>query len=396
MADPHLGSWNNHPDMREYPLLAFKEAISVCINSAVDFIIISGDLFDSSIPPIDILRFAVSWLKRCKDAGINIYAIPGSHDFSPTGKTMLSVLEDAGLIVNVARCIEVDGKLKLKFVNDKSGARIAGMLGRRGGLEKSYYESLESPENYNGLSIFVFHSAITEYKPQHLKEMDSISLSLLPKNFNYYAGGHVHHKFERDEEFGKIVYPGALFPTSFDELEKCKPGFYFVNYDGKINLNWFDLNIIDVVTIEINADKKSVKRVEDEILNKIEHMDLKNKIFLLKISGVLENGKPSDIDFKTIYSKVYQKGAKVVKKNISMLTTKEFEEIKIKPNVTVEELEKTLIAEHTYKLSKFSNNEIKKIILDLMNTFKEEKMEGETNTTYEERIKSNVKKILGV
>jgi DNA repair exonuclease SbcCD nuclease subunit len=91
MADVHLGSWNNHPDLREMPLIAFSSAIDACINEKVDFILIAGDLFDTSLPSLDILKDAVMKLKDCADYGITVYIVPGSHDYSPSGKTMLKL-----------------------------------------------------------------------------------------------------------------------------------------------------------------------------------------------------------------------------------------------------------------------------------------------------------------
>ena len=95
-SDCHLGSWNNHPELRELSVKTFEASIDSCISENVDFILISGDLFDTSLPPVDILRRAVIKFRHCRESGIEIYVIPGSHDFSPTGKTFINVLEEAG------------------------------------------------------------------------------------------------------------------------------------------------------------------------------------------------------------------------------------------------------------------------------------------------------------
>ena len=75
------------------------------------------------------------------------------------------------------------------------------MLGKKGSLEKEYYQALdkENLEKETGYKIFLFHSALTEFKPEELKDIESHPLSLLPKNFNYYAGGHVHYVFDKEE-----------------------------------------------------------------------------------------------------------------------------------------------------------------------------------------------------
>jgi len=312
----------------------------------------------------------------------------------------MSVLEDAGLIINISRAEEQDGKLKLGFVEDKTGVKLAGMIGRKSCLERSAYEMLDrGVSRRKGLKIFVFQSAIDDYKPAHLKEMSGIPLSLFPKGFVYYAGGHIHKRFEKHEEnYGRIVFPGALFPTSFDELEKNTPGFCIVHIDDdeKINMQWYDLDIFGVKSIKIDADNKSASQVDKNIHEELEKGGLKNKIVLLRIAGTLKSGLPSEIDFNEILAKAKKGGAKTVKKSISKLATKEFEEITVMPNMSVNDLEKKIITEHTeqFKFGNLSGEQTSDLMFDLMNVMKEEKIEGETNNTYEERIRANAKKIL--
>ncbi|MDP6138772.1 MAG: DNA repair exonuclease, partial [Candidatus Woesearchaeota archaeon] len=142
LADCHIGSWRD-PKLKDISTIAFQKAIDKCMEENVDFILISGDLFNTSLPRIDNLKKVVSILKQLKDKNIPVYIIPGSHDYSPSGKTMLDVLEQAGLFVNVVKGEEIDGKLKLNFTIDKkTGAKITGMLGKRYSLEKEYYKNL--------------------------------------------------------------------------------------------------------------------------------------------------------------------------------------------------------------------------------------------------------------
>ncbi len=390
MADCHLGSWSNHPELKELSLHAFRKAIDICIDEDVDFILIAGDLFDTSIPSIDILRDAVGKLKECADRGIPVYTIAGSHDFSPTRKTMLSVLEHAGLIIDVAKYDEIDGRIKLSFTEDKrTGAKIAGIVGRKGGLEKELFENMECSHE-DGFKIFMFHSAVEEYRPKHLKEMAAIPLSLLPKGMDYYASGHVHNVFVSED--GKLVFPGALFPTNFQELEKCNPGFFLVKVNGKITTKHIPVKICDVVLIGIDAENKSVAGMTSEIMERIETADLEDKIVLLKISGCLESGRPTDIDFKRIISRACDKGARSVKKNVSKLTAKEFEEVQIKDNIGIEEMEKDIIKQHLGQIKVDGNEE--ELTTALMNVLKEEKLEEETNASYENRILTNAKKVV--
>ena len=231
LADCHIGSWRD-PKLKDISTVAFQKAIDKCMEENVDFILISGDLFNTSLPRIDNLKTVVGTFKQLKEKNIQVYIIPGSHDYSPSGKTMLDVLENAGLFINVVKGEEIDGKLKLNFTIDKkTGTKITGMLGKRYSLEKEYYKNLilDNLENEDGYKIFMFHSGIDELKPEDMQNIITQPLSLLPKNFNYYAGGHVHIvKDTKIEGYGTIAYPGPLFPNSFSELEKLETGGFYI------------------------------------------------------------------------------------------------------------------------------------------------------------------------
>ncbi|MBI2140227.1 metallophosphoesterase, partial [Candidatus Woesearchaeota archaeon] len=52
MADCHIGGWRD-PKLRLVNAEAFQKAAAVCIEKNVDFILIAGDLFNTSLPPMD-------------------------------------------------------------------------------------------------------------------------------------------------------------------------------------------------------------------------------------------------------------------------------------------------------------------------------------------------------
>lgn len=398
MADCHIGSWRD-PKLKDTSTIAFNKAIDKCIDENVDFILISGDLFNTSLPRIDNLKTVVGTFKTLKEKDIPVYIIPGSHDYSPSGKTMLDVLENAGLFVNVVKGEEIDGKLKLNFTIDKkTGAKITGMLGKRYSLEKEYYKNLilENLENEDGYKIFMFHSGIDELKPEDMQNIITQPLSLLPKNFDYYAGGHVHIvKDTKIEGYGTIAYPGPLFPNSFSELEKLETGGFYIVENN--NLRWEPIQVYNIHKIIIDCNQKNPEQIYDEIINEIKDKEFINTLVLMRLHGSLDSGKPYDIDFKDIFQKLYDKSAYFVMKNTNALTTKEFEEIKIDTKST-EDAEAAIIKEHLgqIKLKDMDTNEEEALIKELMQTLGTEKQEGETNPDFEKRVKDEVSKVLDI
>ena len=132
---------------------------------------------------------------------------------------------------------------------------------------------------------------------------------------------------------------------------------------------------------EINADGKSAREVEDEIL-KIG--DFNDKILLLRVHGELREGKSSDINFKIISEKF--RDAFVFLKNTTKLTSKDFADLEVKEG-EVDDIEHEII-----KGLKLEYNE--EFIKNLMNALDKEKDEGERNADFERRLLKDIEKIL--
>ncbi|MBI2656367.1 hypothetical protein HYX03_01355 [Candidatus Woesearchaeota archaeon] len=319
------------------------------------------------------------------------------HHYSPSGKTILDVLEEAGLFVNVFKGTVENGKLKLNFTIDKkTNAKITGMLGKRDALEKTYYEKLvtEHLEKENGYKIFLFHSGIDELKPKEMENIISQPLSLLPKGFDYYAGGHMHIVDDKQiEGYGRIAYPGPLFPNSFAELEKLERGGFFIVEDN--NVRWEPIQIYNIEKLSVDCNHKTPEEIKTEILKHFKNKELNNTIVLIRLGGILESGKPSDIDFKEIFNALYEKSAYFVMKSSHAVSSKEFEEIKTDAR-NVEDVEEFLIKEHLgqIKLENLSLEKEEELIKNMMKILSTEKQEGETVPDFERRVKEEVGRVL--
>ena len=402
MSDCHIGSWQKTPRLTDASTRAFVMAMDICAEQKVDFILISGDLFDTSIPAVDKLKEAVLKLKEIKDKGIAVYVIAGSHDYSPTGKTMLDVLEKAGLFTNVSQGSEEEGKLRLRFtVDGKTGAKIVGMLGKKGGLEKEQYKMLsrEELEKEEGFKIFMLHSGIDEYKPKHLENMEAIPLSAFPKGFDYYAAGHIHVVFSRNEpEYGLVAYPGPLFPNNFDELEKLgKGGFYIVESEkgSETKLSFVPITIYSFFPIKVDCTGKTPRQVETLILEAAKGKEFMNTIVGVRLYGELAEGKTTDVNLKEVFTALYGKGAVCVLKNTYALTSQFFQEIKAETG-SVEDTETSIIMQNLGQIQLFDREKELHVTKALIEALSKEKDEGERQADFEARVIGEAEKALGI
>ena len=82
LSDSHIGGWRE-PKLRDLGIQTFRKIIEKCIEENVGFVLISGDLFDTALPQTELIKETASILKLLHEYDIPVYAIPGSHDFSP-------------------------------------------------------------------------------------------------------------------------------------------------------------------------------------------------------------------------------------------------------------------------------------------------------------------------
>lgn len=395
LADCHIGGWRD-PKMTDISLIAFNKAIDHSIDAGVDFFLISGDLFNTSLPGIDKIKGVVRGLRKLKVHQIPVYAIAGSHDFSPSGKTMLDVLEHADLLINVCKGTIVNDALQLQFTTDpKTGAKITGMVGKKGMLDRQYYATLDydALEREEGFKIFLFHTAITELKPSDLAQMESAPISFLPKGFNYYAGGHVHIiNHSTVGGYQNVVYPGPLFPNSFSEIEKLRCGGFYLYDNGKAIYQ--PVIVYPAVSFFVDCNYKSASETQSIILDCISQKNVEGAIVTIRVSGQLTAGKVSDIAWNKIFEFLYEKNAYVVMKNTNQIITQEYARVAIS-SASTEDAEQRLIKEHLGQIALGITAEREEAFIKaLLHTLNTEKSDGERVIDFEERMIAETQKTI--
>ena len=393
---------------------AFEESISISIREQVDFILITGDFFDVNIPQLGPVKRAVEILKQARKQGIDVYMIYGSHDFNTANISMIDILHSAELFIKPTEFQTNSDSVILKFfVNKKTGAKITGISGRKVGLDKETFEKLDRKnlELEDGFKIFLLHAGIQEILPLDRNFRDSISLSLLPKGFDYYGGGHIHKRLEKKNGKGMIVYPGPLFGSTFQDLEDTakgeKRGFYIVSFEKEIlDCRFIEINVAEILYKEIVSSKWSKEKLEDEITRNISELPVNNKIVLLKVKGKLI-GKRSNIDFGKFSLDISNKGAMLSFINANNLSTEETKNVTVKSDNKFD-IEREIFHENiknfktapilSDKLMKHMNSKLigsagELTSLSLLEILRNEKLENEKTSTYEDRIISSAKSI---
>jgi hypothetical protein len=419
VADLHLGGWRRE-SLNELGYEVFKRIVDKSIDEEVDFFIISGDLYDVSNPQVDVVDLATKQLKRLKDNGISVFGIMGSHDFSPSNKSMIRPLVSAEFFVNVSKP-EWDEKneelpLKLNFFEEpNTKIKLAGMRARKRSLEIEDYQQLNRDylEQEPGQKIFVLHTMLQELRPKEYKEMKAAGKSFLPKGFLYYAGGHIHKTIPEelrtkgkitikkgDDLERKVIYPGAIFPTNFRELEQDQyGGFCIVSGDeNELEVHYTPIEVRDVISVTVDASNKTVQKVKDMINETINTGDFQDKIITVRLEGYLKAGKSFEIKANEIVQKLKENGAYEVLVNKSHLYSQEYESIRVNTSESTEEIEERLVHEHSQKsdIKNISKEQLEEKIYRLLDIIGREEKPGEKKKNYKRNVLESFYNIMDI
>jgi len=276
ISDTHLGLVQYGLEERAQDVYdAFNQSIDISIKDHVDFVIFAGDIFHEPKPNGTAINQMANGLIRLKENSIDSFFILGEHDISRIRATPIPyVYHNLGFskYIGQGRPIEYNGILLAGF--DK--IRKAEMPQ----YEEKFAEIDKRAQNHSGHKILVLHQGITEFN----KFAAEIQSTDLPKNFTYYAMGHLHDKDIKQFNHlnGPIAYPGSTELIS-EGIKEAKKGFFEVDISRKdANPNWIQVDTRPQFSFK--TEYKELSKTIDEISDKIVN-STKKPIVEIKIQG---------------------------------------------------------------------------------------------------------------
>ena len=275
ISDTHLGLVQYGLEEREQDIYnSFNQAIDISINDKVDFVIFAGDVFHTPTPSGTAILQMANALKRLKQNGIESFFVLGEHDISRIRTTPIPyVYHNLEFSKYIGREEPVYYKNVMIIGLDKIRKN------EMDGLEEKFSKIESLANKHDGHKILVLHQGITEVN----KFAGEINSTDLPKNFTYYAMGHLHDKFLKQYEHlkGPLVYPGSTDMTSNQgDVEK---GFFEVDIsetDAKPEWKKLDTRLQIIEKIEFEKIDSKIQELNEKI-SKLE----KKPIIKIKIKG---------------------------------------------------------------------------------------------------------------
>lgn len=279
LADLHLGKILQEQSLLEDQEYMLNEIIDIIKEEKIETVLISGDVYDRSVPPADAVNLLDDFLRKLiKELKIKVFIISGNHDSKDRLSFGSKIFEDEGLYIES----RYNGKLRKVTLDDEYGKLNIYMLPFIKPIEVRQFFEEDIENNYNTAinkiisretidtkerNIIMVHQFVTAGTNEP-ERMDSEMLSLGGienvdvsnfDNFDYVAIGHVHgpQRIGRDT----ARYAGTMLKYSFSEIRNNK-SVPIIDMKEKNNID------IKLIPLKPLRDMREIKGSIEELLKK--------------------------------------------------------------------------------------------------------------------------------
>jgi len=256
---------------------AFEQAIDKAIQLKPDFVVHSGDLFDTVRPQNRAIDFALRQLIRLSDSGTETVLISGNHSTPRLRETgnIFSIFEHLKGVhpfhtPGVGRV--VIGDVAVHAIPHSSNPTLAEIVS---GLVSS------KDSRYN---VMVLHAGILDSDTYRMDEFNeqAVPLKSLKGDWDYIALGHFH----RFAEVAKnVYYAGSTERLGFGEADQ-KKGVVEVDLD-RHSVKFHELRIRDMIDLKpIDASNQASSEILRTVKDAISSSSIDDKIVRLAINNV--------------------------------------------------------------------------------------------------------------
>ena len=303
-ADWHLGKSLKNQSLIDDQNYILQEFLKLVDAEKPDAIIIAGDIYDRSIPPVDAVNLFDEIIFKIVERKIPVLCISGNHDGAARLKFGSRLFERSKFFIetlpneNPKNIVLNDnfGEIYFSLIPFFEPAEIQNKFGTEEKIDadaanKFYIAEARKniPDDKRSVAVahlFVTGGAVSESERKFVGAVENVSAENFSA-YNYTALGHLH-KPQTMKKSGYIVrYSGSLLKYSFDEVNYDK-GVTLVEIGAGGETSCRHINLIprrDVRVVEGTVEEllKSA-RSEDYI-----HANLTDKNHVLNAMDKLRN-----------------------------------------------------------------------------------------------------------
>lgn len=268
LADLHLGATpiflgDLARDRAQDYLDAFRRAVDYAVDAAneIHAVLIVGDFFDVANPSQEVIRFAISQLKRLKQSGIPVIVTPGNHDGIDAAGSVYQNVE-LGSLARVIRSPQVQFSNSLE-VNGES----VNLYGMAWGINSKPPFDVFHKKDGSGYHVAMIHGTLNgglfvgEYSREVPLELDTLAQC----GMDYIALGHIHTFQEKQAGGIPVVYPGTLESRRFSAGEEGERSLVVVTMERRkaTKIDRLKWNSKTLQTARIDFDLETIESGEE-------------------------------------------------------------------------------------------------------------------------------------
>lgn len=242
ISDLHLGKRVGEYRLLEEQAVLLDWVLETARENHVQGILLAGDIYDRSVPPVEAVALFDSFLTRLSAEKLPLFAISGNHDSPERIAFGSELFEKSGIYFSPVydgqiRTIPLeneDERVYIHLLPFLKPIHVRQALGERGDesegeeLPLSYNDAMAAVLSRlrlsrNGCNILVCHQFLTGATRSDSEEvplvgtLDAIDATLFD-HFDYVALGHLH-RAQTVAGREHIRYCGTLMPYAFSETD---------------------------------------------------------------------------------------------------------------------------------------------------------------------------------
>lgn len=290
LSDLHIGKIIYEQSLLEDQEYMLKEIIKIAEKEKVDAVLVSGDIYDRSVPPADAVDVLNNFLNMLiKVLKIKVFIISGNHDSKERLNFGSKIFENDGLYIQTT----YDGKMKCVELSDKINIYMLPFVKPIEVKQDTYNEAMKfimdnEEIDENKVNILMAHQFVTagnnnpetcESETLNIGGVENVDSSNFDK-FDYVALGHIHGP----QRIGKdtIRYSGTMLKYSFSEVNHNKSAV-LINIKSNKEVEY------KLIPLKPLRDMRVIKGPIEELLNEENYKDTNTQDY---IKAIITNKEP--------------------------------------------------------------------------------------------------------
>lgn len=253
--------------LRRAPFVSFGKIVDLAIEKAVDFVLLSGDLYNTKQVNIKAQSLFIEQLQRLERAEIPVFLIRGNHDFLTEEMQTLTLPFPKNVIT-------YGPEIKTEIIETKNKERIAitGFSYDRQWITKRKIKDYPYRHAQVNMHIGLLHGEIETSKTREANYAPFTLNELLEKNYDYWALGHVH-QFQQVSKQPPAYYSGNI--QGLHKNETGEKGCLLVDWSPREYTVQF-FQTAPVIWVSQTLDLSKIKHLSDFIQTLKEMIAQKN------------------------------------------------------------------------------------------------------------------------